>query len=179
MKPSGRAVPYHDISRQAGLVAPQEATEATPPTSTTCPPPRATASFGSTPPPRPAGNVTRRPQAIIKAIAAIDALNVRLPSPRCRIETAAGTEAEAREQIAELNATAGPACTLRRTPSRAFGRPSGAVRPQHRLHEDHPHPAADPVHRRRDPGRPRRRVDGMWPLITNDRDLSPGELFAV
>ena len=47
----------------------------------------------------------RHHQAIARAIPAIDALNSQLASPRCRIKTAVGAEAEAREAIAELNAT--------------------------------------------------------------------------
>ena len=47
----------------------------------------------------------RRHQAIARAIAAIDTLNSRLSSSRCRIKTAVAAETEAREQVAEVNAT--------------------------------------------------------------------------
>ena len=50
-------------------------------------------------------DATRRHARIAKAIAAIDALNVRLASPRCRIKTAVAAETEAREAIAEADAT--------------------------------------------------------------------------
>jgi hypothetical protein len=62
-----------------------------------------------------------------QAIAAIDALNVRLSSPRCRIKTAVGAEAEAREPSPRSTPPAGSTSTSRPTPSRASGRPNEAV----------------------------------------------------
>ena len=50
-------------------------------------------------------DATRRHQATTKAITAIDALNCRLASPCCRIKTPVAAETEAREAIAEVNAT--------------------------------------------------------------------------
>ena len=50
-------------------------------------------------------DATRRHARIAKAIAAIDALNVRLSSPRCRIKTVVAAETEACEAIEQVHAT--------------------------------------------------------------------------
>jgi hypothetical protein len=66
-------------------------------------------------------------QAIARAIAAIDALNSRLASPRCRIKTAVAAEAEAREHLAELNATRWVTIHVETDTSESFRQPNGAV----------------------------------------------------
>jgi transposase len=125
-------------------------------------------------------DATRRHQAITKAIAAIDALNVRLASPRCRIKTAVGAEAEAREQVAELNATRWVGLHVETDTVESF-RQAKRRRPgpntahkkiarttlRIRFDVDETHIAHDAA------------SDGMWPLITNDRHMSPAELFAA
>ena len=50
-------------------------------------------------------DATRRHARIAKAITAIDALNSRLASPRCRIKTVLAAETEARDAIEAANAT--------------------------------------------------------------------------
>jgi transposase len=125
-------------------------------------------------------DATRRHQAIAKAIAAIDALNVRLSAPRCRIKTAVAAETEAREQIAEVNATRWVSLQVDTDTVETFrqakrGRPGPntaykkitrtRLRVRFTVDEDQvAHDAAS---------------DGMWPLITNDHDLSPAELFTA
>ena len=122
----------------------------------------------------------RRHQAITKAIAAIDALNVRLSSPRCRIKTAVAAEAEARETIAEVNATRWVHIHVEPDTVESFrqakrGRPgpntaykktiTTTLRVRFTVDEAAvAHDAAS---------------DGMWPLITNDHDMTPAELFAA
>lgn len=104
-------------------------------------------------------DATRRHQAIARAIAAIDALNSRLASPRCRIKTAVAAETEAREAIAEVNATRlGPPPRRAEHGGELPAGQTGPSRPQHRLQEDPDHHAADPVRGRRAAGRPRRRL---------------------
>ncbi len=120
----------------------------------------------------------RRHQAIAKAIAAIDALNRRLASPRCRIKTVVAAEAEAREAIAEVNATRWINIEIEQDTVESFrqakrGRPGPntayikvsrtTLRVRFAVDEDQvTHDAAS---------------DGMWPLITNDRDMPANELF--
>jgi len=120
----------------------------------------------------------RRHQAIARAIAAIDALNVRLSSPRCRIKTAVAAEAEAREAIAELNATRWVTIHVEQDTVESFrqakrGRPGPntayikvlTTTLRIRFTVDETRVAADAA------------SDGMWPLITNDRQMSAAELF--
>jgi transposase len=122
----------------------------------------------------------RRHQAIARAIAAIDALNMRLSSPRCRIKTAVAAEAEAREVIAELNATRWVNMHVEQDTVESFrqarrGRPGPntaykkvtrtTLRIRFEIDElQVAHDAAS---------------DGMWPLITNDRELTAAELLAA
>jgi hypothetical protein len=61
-------------------------------------------------------DATRRHQAITKTIAAIDALNTRLSSPRCRIKTAVGAEAVAVNRSRSSTRPAGSASTSRPRP---------------------------------------------------------------
>jgi transposase len=125
-------------------------------------------------------DATRRHQAITKAIAAIDELNVRLSSPRCRIKTTVAAEAEAHEAIAELNATRWVNRHVETDTVESFrqakrGRPGPNTAYKKitrttlriRFTVDEAQVAHDAA------------SDGMWPLITNDRDLSAGELFAA
>jgi transposase len=125
-------------------------------------------------------DATRRHQAITKAIAAIDALNVRLSSPRCRIKTAVGAETEAREQVAELNATRWVNLHVETDTVESFrqakrGRPGpntaykkiSTTRLRIRFEVDETQVAHDAA------------SDGMWPLITNDCGIGPAELFAA
>jgi hypothetical protein len=125
-------------------------------------------------------DATRRHQAIAKAIAAIDALNVRLASPRCRIKTAVAAETEAREHVAELNATRWVRVHVETDTIESFrqaklGRPGPNTAYKKLTHsrlrirfavDEHQvaHDAAS---------------DGMWPLITNDRVLTPTEAFGA
>ena len=123
-------------------------------------------------------DATRRHQAIARAIAAIDALNLRLASSRCRIKTAVGAEAEAREHVAEVNASRWVHIHVEQETEESFrqakrGRPgpnTGYKKVYRttlriRFAVDDTAVAHDAV------------SDGMWPLITNDRDLTPAELF--
>jgi transposase len=125
-------------------------------------------------------DATRRHQAITRAIAAIDALNVRLTSPRCRIKTAVAAETEAREAIAELNATRWVRLHVETDTVESFrqakrGRPGPNTAYKRitttslriRFDVDETQVAHDAA------------SDGMWPLITNDRDMTPAELFAA
>jgi transposase len=120
----------------------------------------------------------RRHQAIAKAIAAIDALNVRLSSPRCRIKTAVAAETEAREQVAELNATRWINIGIEQDTIESFrqakrGRPGpntayikvSRIRLRIRFTVDEAQVSHDAA------------SDGMWPLITNDRGMPPAELL--
>jgi transposase len=125
-------------------------------------------------------DATRRHQAIAKAIVAIDALNVRLASPRCRIKTPVAAETEAREALAELNATRWVNIHVETDTSESFrqakrGRPGPntaykkIIRSTLRIRftvDEHQvaHDAAS---------------DGMWPLITNDRQMPAAELLAA
>ncbi len=123
-------------------------------------------------------DATRRHQAIAKAIAAIDALNMRLSSPRCRIKTAVTAEAEAREAIEEVHATRWVNIHVEQDTAESFrqakrGRPgpntayikisTTRLRIRFTVDEDQvSHDAAS---------------DGMWPLITNDPDMPAAELL--
>ena len=125
-------------------------------------------------------DATRRHQAITKAIAAIDALNLRLSSPRCRIKTAVGAEAEAREVIAEVNATRWVNLHVEADTVESFrqakrGRPGPNTAYKKittttlriRFAVDEAQVAHDAA------------SDGMWPLITNDRQMAPAELLGA
>ncbi len=120
----------------------------------------------------------RRHQAITRAITAIDALNTRLSSPRCRIKTAVTAEAEAREAIAEVNATRWINIHVEQDTVESFrqarrGRPGpntaykkvSRTTLRIRFSVDDTKVAHDAA------------SDGMWPLITNDRQMSAAELF--
>ncbi len=125
-------------------------------------------------------DATRRHARIAKAIAAIDALNVRLSSPRCRIKTVLAAETEAREQLAEINATRWVRFHVEQDTVESFrqakrGRPGpntayikvsrSTLRIRFAIDEAQvAHDAAS---------------DGMWPLITNDPDMDPAELLAA
>jgi hypothetical protein len=103
----------------------------------------------------------------------------RLASPRCRIKTAVAAETEAREHLAELNATRWidihvetdtiesfrQAKRGRPGPNTAFKKVS-RTRLRIRFAVDEHQVAHDAA------------SDGMWPLITNDRNLPPAEAFA-
>lgn len=123
-------------------------------------------------------DANRRHQAIAKAIAAIDALNMRLSSPRCRIKTAVTAEAEAREAIAEVNATRWVSIHVETDTVETFrqakrGRPGpntaykkvARTTLRIRFEVDETQVAHDAA------------SDGMWPLITNDRHMPAAELF--
>ncbi len=125
-------------------------------------------------------DATRRHQAIAREIAAIDALNSRLASPRCRIKTAVAAETEAREAIAQVNATRWVHLHVEQDTVESFrqakrGRPgpntaykkilTTTLRIRFAVDEQQvAHDAAS---------------DGMWPLLTNDRQMSPAELLAA
>jgi len=125
-------------------------------------------------------DATRRHARIAKAIAAIDALNVRLAAPRCRIKTIVAAETEAREAIAETGATRWVNFHVEQDTVESFrqakrGRPGPntaykkvsrtTLRIRFTVDEDQvAHDAAS---------------DGMWPLITNDTSMSPAELLAA
>ena len=125
-------------------------------------------------------DATRRHQAITKAIAAIDTLNTRLSSPRCRIKTAVAAGTEAREAIAEINATRWVKLHVETDTVETFrqakrGRPGPntaykkitTTRLRIRFTVDEEQVAHDAA------------SDGMWPLITNDPDMTAAELFAA
>ena len=125
-------------------------------------------------------DATRRHQRIAKTIAAIDALNTRLASPRCRIKTATTAEAEAREIIdgftsarwvhihveEQLVESMRQAKRGRPGPNTAYIKITRTVlRIRFEVDENRiAHDAAS---------------DGMWPLITNDTTMSPAELLAA
>ena len=125
-------------------------------------------------------DATRRHARIAKAIAEIDALNMRLAAPRCRIKTAVTAEAEAREAIEEANATRWVNFHVETDTTETFrqakrGRPgpntdykkivTTTLRIRFTVDETQvAHDAAS---------------DGMWPLITNDRDMPAAELLAA
>ena len=125
-------------------------------------------------------DATRRHARIAKAIAAIDVLNMRLSSPRCRIKTVLAAETEAREQLAEINATRWVRFHIEQDTVESFrqakrGRPGPntaykkITRTQLRIRfsVDEAQVAHDAA------------SDGMWPLITNDRQMTPAELLAA
>lgn len=119
-------------------------------------------------------DATRRHARIAKAIAAIDALNVRLASPRCRIKTVVAAETEAREAIEEVNATRWVRFHVEQDTIESFrqakrGRPGPntaykkvtrtTLRIRFTIDENQvAHDTAS---------------DGMWPLITNDPIMAP------
>ncbi len=125
-------------------------------------------------------DATRQHARIAKAIAAIDALNSRLAAPRCRIKTVVAAEAEAREAIEEVHATRWVRFHVEQNTVESFrqakrGRPgpntaykkvlTTTLRIRFAVDEDQvTHDAAS---------------DGMWPLITNDPDMTPAELLAA
>ncbi len=122
----------------------------------------------------------RRHARIAKGIAAIDALNMRLSSPRCRIKTAVGAEAEAREAIEEVHATRWVRFHVEQDTVESFrqarrGRPGPNTAYKKivtttlriRFSVDETAVAHDAA------------SDGMWPLITNDRDMPAAELLAA
>jgi len=125
-------------------------------------------------------DATRRHARIAKAIAAIDALNVRLSSPRCRIKTVVAAETEAREAIEEVRAIRWVRFHVEQDTVESFrqakrGRPGpntayikvsrSTLRIRFAIDENQvAHDAAS---------------DGMWPLITNDTSMTPAELLAA
>ncbi len=125
-------------------------------------------------------DATRRHARIAKAIAAIDALNVRLAAPRCRIKTVLAAEAEVREAIEELNATRWV----------RFHIEADTVESFRQAKRGRPGPNTAYIKVARTTLRVRFEIDetrvahdaasyGMWPLITNDADLTPAELLAA
>lgn len=125
-------------------------------------------------------DATRRHARIAKAIAQVDALNVRLASPRCRIKTAVAAETEAREAIAEVNATRWVDIHVEQDTAETFrqakrGRPGPNTAYKKiltttlriRFEVDETAVAHDAA------------SDGMWPLLTNDTSMSPAELLAA
>jgi transposase len=125
-------------------------------------------------------DATRRHQRIAQTVTAIDALNVRLASPRCRITTALAAEAEAREVLDELKSSRWVHVHVEQQLVESFrqakrGRPGPntaykkvtrtVLRIRFEIDEQQvAHDAAS---------------DGMWPLITNDPDMTPAELLAA
>jgi transposase len=125
-------------------------------------------------------DATRRHQRIAKTITAIDALNTRLASPRCRIKTATTAEAEAREIIEEFASgrwvhihveqqiveSMRQAKRGRPGPNTAYKKITRTtLRIRFEIDETRiAHDAAS---------------DGMWPLITNDTTMAPAELLAA
>ncbi len=125
-------------------------------------------------------DATRRHARIAKAIAAIDALNVRLSSPRCRIKTVTAAETEAREAIEEVHATRWINIQVEQETVESFrqakrGRPgpnTAYIKVSHprlriRFTVDETRVAHDAA------------SDGMWPLITNDTSVTSAELLAA
>ncbi|MFO7961612.1 MAG: IS1634 family transposase, partial [Nitriliruptoraceae bacterium] len=123
-------------------------------------------------------DANRRHQSIARAIAAIDALNMRLSSLRCRIKTAVTAEAEAREAIEEVNATCWVNIHVEQDTVESFrqakrGRPGpntayikiSRTTLRIRFAVDEAQVAHDAA------------SDGMWPLITNDPDMPAAELL--
>ena len=123
-------------------------------------------------------DATRRHARIAKAIAAIDALNVRLSSPRCRIKTVLAAEAEAREAIEEVHATRWVRFRVEQDSVESFrqakrGRPGPNTAYKKivtttlriRFTVDEAQVAHDAA------------SDGMWPLLTNDPDMAAAELL--
>ena len=125
-------------------------------------------------------DATRRHQRIAKTITGLDALNVRLASPRCRIKSAATAEAEAREIIEDLASgrwvnvhveeqiveSMRQAKRGRPGPNTAYIKLTRTVL-RIRFDIDEQQVAHDAA------------SDGMWPLITNDTSMSPAELLAA
>jgi transposase len=125
-------------------------------------------------------DATRRHARIAKAIAAIDALNLRLATPRCRIKTVLAAETEAREALEKVNATRWVRLHVEPDTVETFrqakrGRPGPntaykkvtrtTLRIRFEIDETLvAHDAAS---------------DGMWPLITNDAHMVPAELLAA
>jgi transposase len=125
-------------------------------------------------------DATRRHARIAKAIAAIDALNVRLSSPRCRIKTVVAAETEAREAIEEVHATRWVNFHVEQDTVESFrqakrGRPGPntaykkITRTTLRIRFD----------RRREPGRPRRRLRRDVAPDHQRPSMTPAELLAA
>jgi transposase len=121
-----------------------------------------------------------RHNRIAKAIAAIDTINQRLASPRCRMKTITAVEQTVKAELAQLNATRWVHFTVTEDTEETFrqekrGRPGDNTRYRKivrthrrvRFEVDETQVAHDAA------------SDGMWPLITNDRTLSDAEVLAA
>jgi Domain of unknown function (DUF4277) len=105
-----------------------------------------------------------RTDRIARGIAALDELNQRLASPKTRMKTVAAAEQAAAAALERIGAARWIDVHRRRTCRGTV--PARQTRsPRHRdpLPQDHPHPPAHPLQRRRGPGRPRRRLRRLLP----------------
>ena len=124
-------------------------TRCTRPSPPRCPPRRATASSGCTPPPRPPRDAAARQARIEAGAAAIDALAARLAGPKCRLKTRVAVEAEAaaaldprrRRAMGQLHPSARPSRrpTARNAAAGPVRTPATAATP-HPLHHQLGHP---------------------------------------
>jgi transposase len=119
-----------------------------------------------------------RQRSIEKALAAVDALNVRLRGLRCRFRTIATVSEAADAAIQEVAASRWVDITVHETTDNAFvqekrGRPSDRTRYKRRQRQRF-HLAAT---LRTDTIEYDAHSDGMFPLLTNDRTLTPAEVL--
>ena len=121
-----------------------------------------------------------RTNRVASGIAALDELNQKLASNRCRIKTRVAVEEAAGEAVASVGASRWVGFRVEeyqevRHRQETRGRPGANTRyrqisrTKHRIHLDvHEHTISDDA-----------RSDGCWPLITNEKDTDPADILAA
>jgi hypothetical protein len=121
-----------------------------------------------------------RARRIDAGMAAMDELATRLAGPRCRYKTEVAVEQAAASALADADAERWIEPTVRSVPAETFrqenrGRPGSETRYRRTTTERFSLSAAV----RSDVVAYDARMDGIFPLITNDREMSPAEVLAA
>ena len=121
-----------------------------------------------------------RARRIDTGMAAMDELAARLAGPRCRYKTAVAVEEVAARALADADSQRFIEATVTSVPADSFrqenrGRPGGETRYRKTTTERFTLSAAV----RSDVVTYDARMDGIFPLITNDRQMSPAEVLAA
>ncbi len=130
------------------------------------------------------GKATRDAMAragrVQRAGVALEAIAVRLAGPKCRLRSRAAVEDEARSCLEDLDATAYFDLFVREARERTYrAEHPGSPGPDTRYRAVHRPRFILTWNVRSHRIRAEAASDGCWPLVTNDPDLTPGEILAA